>query len=701
MRLYLTTLLLGLASHCPTHAQDPPPPPGGFPVGVRDHEVASPHGPVTLVDGARTELTVYYPHPAPPQGPPATGWPVVLLIHGGGGTHHNPALRTRGRLLAGAGYIGIAYDVRGDGATMVLNPAGFDMSEEARLRDMVEVMARAGSFLPPGVIADTTRLAVTGESMGGRHALRAAAWSGLPLPAPIAPYTHMPVIGAVAPRIAPLDVLGDYLSNGVAFNAEVATKLYAAPVTDPLRIHLLNEDYAAIVAQIATRPLLHYLPMVAASSVPMLITNVWDDAKHELAPTAAAVAALPPGRPVRTWWTTNGHNSAENLVEELANNDAIRRWFDHFLKGIGNGVTTEPQNESGYAPPTTGLHTDPTSHWVHALAPFWPPPGTTTTTVYLRSVGGQQGLLPTPPVGLEPGPVVSNVLIDPTYDIARFCQDDRQPGPVLAAIALDDEVFTGTVLPGDLELLGRPRLLGVVDCDAGDFYLTAALYAVAPNGDEKLITAGTGGVRGGTPGTSSLTIRLDDTACVVPGGFRLRLKLRNVALHDFPGNRHLHFVPCFDPSNATLRLNAITPARLELPARVRTHAFVTPRLTWLSASAGVLGSFRIHGGTARSGQFYFTLLGASGYSPGTTFAPAQLPLNFDFWTYAAAASPTAPFFPGFAGLLDGNGQATATLDLRAIPIPPSILGMRWTLAVLGHDGGGYWGGGPAQFEIWS
>lgn len=430
----------------------------------------------------------------------------------------------------------------------------------------------------------------------------------------------------------------------------------------------------------------------------MLITNVWDDAKHRLATTRAALAALPPTLPVHTRWTTNGHASAANDAEQLANDDAIRRFFDHHVKGVPNGVATEPRHDSGYAPPTAARRLDPSSRWVHALAAQWPPGGTVVTTAFLRSTPGQ-GLALAPPSAVEPGVVVANVLLDPSYDVDAFCRDGARPAQVLTSIALDDEAFTGAALASDLEILGAPRVQATVDCDAGDFHLTASLYAVAPNGTDALITAGTVAVLGGAPGTSALSIELDDTAFVVPGGFRLRLVLRNLSIDDFPGNAHIRFVPCFVPSNTTVRIDPATPARLDLPTRPRPHAFVAPRLQSVSAAAGALATFDVRGGGARAGQFYLVLLSASGFSPGASFPPEVLPLNPDVWTSIAAAAPTGPFFPGFSGLLDATGSATAAVDLRGVPIPPFVLGMRWTLAVLGHDGQGFWGGGPAEFEI--
>ena len=689
MRMLLSALLclsIGVA-------QDPEPPPGGFLFALREFSAASGLGPIAWVDGTTTALDVYHPLGVPP----ATGWPVVLLVHGGSGNRKIPPILARARLLAAAGYVCLAYDVRGEGVTPAYNPLGFDASEEARLRDMAEVFARSNAWLPAGVTADITRLAVTGESMGGRHAFRAAGWSGQPLPVPMGVYTHMPLIAAVAPRIAPLDVPKNGVEHDL-LNAEVAVGTYERGPGDPFYAWLVAEDFAAIEAGLAADPLRNYLPRLLTTTVPMLITNCWDDAKHQLSSTVNALPLLPANTPVHTYWTTNGHGTSSNDGEQLANDESIRRWFDHFLKARANGVPFEPRHESGYAPPHQVTHLDPTSHWPHALEPNWPPTGMATTSLYLHT-GGGTSLTGSAPIAVEPAATVSNTVLLPGYDILAFCAAGRSPTATASAIALDNEVFTTAPFSSELELLGRARFTATVDTTAGDFQVTAALYAMAPAGGGKLITAGTAGLRGGVAGTHALSIELDDTAFLVPAGYRLRLVLRNLPIYDFPGNTFVRWVPCFVAGTTSVRVNVATPGKLELPTRPRAHAFLTPRIARTSAALGVLHNVALHAGASRAGQSYLVLLSASGFGPGTFLAPEQVPINLDAFTWLVLGSPGPPFFPGFAGVLDASGNAAATVDLTAIVIPPFLLGMRFTLAPIGLDAGGYWGGGPAQFDI--
>lgn len=676
-------------------AQDPLPPPGGFPVGTRDYAMATALGAITWVDGVTTALDVYYPIAPTPAG----GWPCVLLIHGGSGSRNIPPIIARSNLLARAGYVCFAYDVRGEGVTTTYNAPGFDASEEARLRDMAELFARANAFLPVGISVDGARLAVTGESMGGRHAYRAAGWSGQPLPVPMGAYTHMPVIAAVAPRIAPLDVPANSV-RGNLLNAEVAVGIYERGPADPSYAFLVAANYPPIGALLAADPLRNYLPRLLTTTVPILLTNCWDDAKHELADTVAALGLLPANTPVRTYWTTNGHGTQDNQIEQFANDESIRRWFDHYLKGRANGVPSEPSHESGYAPASGVVHLDSTAAWAHAMEASWPPSGTVTTTLYLHSSGANKSITALPPTAVEPSVVVSNVLGNPAYDVLAFCADNRSPTALAANVVMDSEVFTSQVLGAEMELLGRARVTATVTATVGDFYLTAALYAVAPNGQKKLISAGTAGVRQGAPGVHALAIDCDDTAMLVPAGYRLRLELRNLPIYDFAGNSFVRWVPCFTPGATSVAIAPATPAQLQLPTRSSPHAFVTPRLHTESAAAGVVHTMNLYGGASRAGQTYLTLLSASGFGPGSTFGAAWLPINLDAFTYLVAGAPVAPFFPGFAGVLDANGNTNSTVDLSLIVVPPFLQGIRFTVAVLGIDGlGNYWGGGPSEFEI--
>ncbi|MEM7305221.1 MAG: M14 family zinc carboxypeptidase [Planctomycetota bacterium] len=105
------------------------------------------------------------------------------------------------------------------------------------------------------------------------------------------------------------------------------------------------------------------------------------------------------------------------------------------------------------------------------------------------------------------------------------------------------------------------------------------------------------------------------------------------------------------------------------------------------ASAAVLGPLQPGtkltldiGAPADANQLYFAAAGLSGTSPGIPVGGCNLPLNPDFFALLSAASQ--PPFSGFNGVLDGTGQAMASIDL---PDDPVIAGLEMDLAFVTVD----------------
>lgn len=104
MRITATIVLLASSAL----AQDPPAPPGGFPITlIKDI-------PITYSDGYRTALDIRFPRVAAPR----TGWPVALIVHGGGGSRKKSWVMNSCELMAKAGYVSLAYDTSGHGSTL-------------------------------------------------------------------------------------------------------------------------------------------------------------------------------------------------------------------------------------------------------------------------------------------------------------------------------------------------------------------------------------------------------------------------------------------------------------------------------------------------------------------------------------------------------------------------------------------------------
>ncbi|MCA8973356.1 MAG: hypothetical protein KDC98_01475, partial [Planctomycetes bacterium] len=154
--LLLASLTALLALSAP--AQDPPRPPGGFPIQL-DADRA-----ISYSDGYRTLLDVRYPTTAPPP----TGWPCVMVVHGGSGSRHTGWVMRIADMLARSGYVTLAYDTGNNGATLVLNPPG-RRDDPRRMTDLAEIFQFAANLY--GGTLDASRLAVMGKSGGGKHAL--------------------------------------------------------------------------------------------------------------------------------------------------------------------------------------------------------------------------------------------------------------------------------------------------------------------------------------------------------------------------------------------------------------------------------------------------------------------------------------------------------------------------------------------------
>ncbi len=677
--------------------QAPPVPPGGFPVRLLEFAASSAPGPVTWVDGVRTELDVYHPvHPAPP-----SGWPTVLVVHGGDGTRKNRAVRGRANRLAARGYLCIAYDVRGDGATLALNPPGFATDEDSKLRDMADAFRTVPGLLPAGVTMDGNRLAVTGDSQGGRHALRAAGWSGQPLTAPIAPVTHMPLVSAVAPRICPLDVLADTVPDPHLANAHAVTNIYPqlAPA-DPMRQAILAEDWPLFQSLSDRGPTRNYTDQVRTSSVPIQLGWVWEDAKHSLAPHLRMVPGASLG-PRRVILSTSGHSSPQNRGEEAFTDDQIGAWFDRWLKGRANGAedpSARPQVAWRGDDPLR--HTDVDSDWAHARFSQWPPATVTTRTFHLR---GDGSLRTSPATSTETGFTLSHRIVTPGYGIEQFCLQDRRPSRVLNDIALDEHRFDGAPLPADLALAGgiAVRLPGLTASTA--WQITAALESVAADGTAVQISSGTA-AGPATAGSFDAVVHLDDVAFRVSAGHHLRLVIRNVALHEPPGDRFIRFVPTFVDCDVTVPIDATRGPTLELPVHEPFPASLSPRLAAVSASApaGIVHPLRIETGRQRGNQPYVVLMSGSGTSPGFTLPGAHVPLVLDAWTtLGATGTPNRPF-TAFGGLLDATGEARPVFDVGTHPVATSLVGLRFAFAAGGAEpgsGGTIWATDAAELVV--
>ena len=227
---------------------------------------------------------------------------------------------------------------------------------------------------------------------------------------------------------------------------------------------------------------------------------------------------------------------------QLDTTDVIIRWFDHWLKGIDNGVDKEP----------------PVRYFVMGSAKWktastWPPEGTKQTVLYLSSDGtanrpdGSGRLSPAKPQ-TEP------------HD--AYTYDPNDPCPTLWTRALftvpsdrrqieyrQDVLFYRTPpLEEDVEVVGYPEVILYASSSAPDTDFFARLVDEHPDGPALEVCYGMVRARHRnsldreellTPGQiTEFKIKLGATACRFLKGHRIRLEITSSDFPNFDRNHN-------------------------------------------------------------------------------------------------------------------------------------------------------------------
>jgi len=211
------------------------------------------------------------------------------------------------------------------------------------------------------------------------------------------------------------------------------------------------------------------------------------------------------------------------------------RWWDHWLKGIDNGIMDEPLLtcfiQDGIPPSATHSHRP--GRWVDL--PSWPPPGLRHRTFHLTddglrdapASGGELTVSSPLSVGLMSGDYMP---LDDEPLAAQMPSDQRR----------DDAksvLFDSPPLEQELEFLGTPTATLTLASDVDCGLVALRLCDVAPDGSSSLITYGVLNLaqRNGRETPSSVepgevyevTLRLNDVGHTVAAGHRLRVAVSN------------------------------------------------------------------------------------------------------------------------------------------------------------------------------
>jgi predicted acyl esterase len=407
---------------------------------------------VQMSDGVSIAATLFTPDGAPP----AEGRPAVLLLHGIGQTRASVdgAIGTSanvlaGELLASEGYVVLTFDARAHGAS-----GGLFSLDGPREVDDVRELTRWLSQRP-GV--NPSRIGAFGVSLGGGAVWRAAA-EGLRFAAIVTAATWTDLYEALLPQ--------DLAKSGAIFGFQRAVAGRLESTTARLLPNALaGTNLSALRSFAQERSVRHLLDRVRT---PVFMIQGRRDFAFDMEQALAALARL--RAPKRLYLSGLGHSPAPNPPAERPHVLAqARLWFDRFLKGVPNGIDSQPPIE---------ISPDP-----------W-----RGQSVQLRALPRRK--------------VVSYRLsgartIESTGAVVRTLRLPRRP----------------------LELFGSPLVQATVSTKTGWPHLVASLTAVTPDRGE--IVVSTGGASTTSLGRKArrITIRLISNATFVPAGSTLKLTL--------------------------------------------------------------------------------------------------------------------------------------------------------------------------------
>lgn len=250
------------------------------------------------------------------------------------------------------------------------------------------------------------------------------------------------------------------------------------------------------------------------------------------------------------------------------------RWWDHWLKGVQNGIMQEPSISvymRDWHPPDLNLETVP-GHWRSEKT--WPPAGQKSKTFFLAadhslhskviSSSHHDQLKYVPSVGVEAG----------------FWWGDLTPDQrPLDAMSL---VYETKPLKSETTILGIPQVSLFVSSDAPQANWFVRISDIAPDGTATLITGG--GINGSQANSRThpsfpasdeiypLKLDLHFTTWVIPKGHRLRVGISN------------SLWPMIFPSPALMTTSLFfggnTPSSISIPivpeSRLPSPTFIAP-----------------------------------------------------------------------------------------------------------------------------
>ena len=692
--LTIVLACIRLGAQCSAQCSDPAAPASGFATTTTVNQL------LTYTDGYRTRADVYRPTSSP--GP--CGWPLLIAVHGL--PANKQAAAARAEDFAQRGYLVVAYDVRGQGSGIALNPGkGSGIMSLQEWIDMFEVIEWARATYPN--LVDDQRVGVFGVSQGGAHAWAAAAWSGRQPPPNPRRSTPFPTVNAVAATAMPPSHPDATTLNGDAFKAVWARYAYAPPgpmlAVDPAvkqvwSTFLAQDDPEGNYLWLQNDPGREFTEELQQSVVPTLVTMSWRDSGVGADPALEALQSMPASTPKRLYVTTGQHDTPPNDYEFDQQLKMRERWFARFLKGDPEPIEDGPLIRSAALPTDAATYTDPASLWRHRADDALPPPSSSISRLFLRAGGVLSPQAPA--TGEAPQRVSHRIPAGYTALQWSLSGGGTAVAPTLNVTPLSEHVYTSEPFAETLEIAGLPTLeLALTPLDPR-FFVAARLDLIPPSGGAFTVGRGAAGER--QPGAASpttLSISLDLLDVVVPAGSRLQLRVRNHYIVNTPQGEFFHTMPYLSDYDVDLEHSPGSLSFVDLPLRENVELDLSTAATELSVSAPAPVTFELRSAPAWASSIYFVLMSLSGQGPGLPLPGGDL-----LWLQPDALTMEAllpsPLLSGFISALDADGAASASMQLLSLaPLPADFVGSNLHLAPLALLGSDLHAGAPLTLEF--
>jgi predicted acyl esterase len=538
-------------------------------IPVPSHAVGSDSGDTrpNSTDNIHLDANVYLPDGA------ASSAPVIVILHGYAGSKDDSFVVPIAQDFAGAGYVVVTYTARGfgssDGMVTLAGP-----NEINDLKTIITAMQSGSIGDSPAVAVPVTTASsfgVTGASYGGGQSfeIMRTQVAGLKAVAPIIGWTDL--YQAVSPNDVPKlsyvvglfasgfdpdssnydDVMFDWMRDLVGGNPE-QTRTGNSQHNLDWRSVIFNES---------------------SLTVPVFAIQGWRD---WLFPAEQALSLFQASSAIPFFKLYIGGLGHPPATTDVTNPEAmylrgqLLRWFDHWLKGVDNGIDTEPR---------VSVAPERTANWSQTAivtADAFPLPGTTDTTYFfnknklstLSAAGNVQKIPPTNGGNTVFSPIrralggssdelgAAFLLVNSLLNSDAGILDSR------LATQSDDSAnartFASPPLPANVTATGLPTFHLFVSAKASDANYYAQIFERIPGGTMRLVTRGAFSDHASDPNTPH---QIDFSPFAVNHVFKAGDSIVvRVASRDFP-----YFLPNLSQPTVKLYRDSAHPSNVTLP----------------------------------------------------------------------------------------------------------------------------------------